>query len=225
MKVLGQPALLQDTAALWLHRYLQTNTAVYLRPQSAGQVCTSSLTQRSRCSASSAAAGFSFDWDREFSTTDPEYYRWTQWIFLQLFNRGLAYQAEIPVNWCPALGTVLANEEVIDGKSERGEHPVVRLPMRQVCPFQHIIMPGSSSRPAVHMGPWLLRHLSALNLVCHLSAGCEGGRACPAQSHLPPAGDQLQCACVRPARGGLSSNKVLRGHGSAVDAAHHSLCR
>ncbi|KAF8066270.1 leucine--tRNA ligase [Scenedesmus sp. PABB004] len=75
--------------------------------------------------------GFSYDWQREVSTTDPGYYKWTQWIFLQLFKRGLAYQAEVPVNWCPALGTVLANEEVIDGKSERGGHPVVRLPMKQ----------------------------------------------------------------------------------------------
>lgn len=75
--------------------------------------------------------GFSYDWDREFSTTDPDYYKWTQWIFLQLYKRGLAYVAEVPVNWCPALGTVLANEEVIDGKSERGGHPVIRKPMRQ----------------------------------------------------------------------------------------------
>ncbi|KAG6501475.1 hypothetical protein ZIOFF_041356 [Zingiber officinale] len=75
--------------------------------------------------------GFSYDWDRELSTTEPEYYKWTQWIFLQLFKKGLAYQAEIPVNWCPALGTVLANEEVINGVSERGGHPVVRRPMRQ----------------------------------------------------------------------------------------------
>ena len=75
--------------------------------------------------------GFSYDWDREFSTTDPDYYKWTQWIFLQLYKRGLAYMAEVPVNWCPALGTVLANEEVIDGKSERGGHPVIRKPMRQ----------------------------------------------------------------------------------------------
>ncbi|BDA40495.1 Leucine-tRNA ligase [Coccomyxa sp. Obi] len=75
--------------------------------------------------------GFSYDWDREVSTTSPEYYKWTQWIFLQLFKKGLAYQAEVPVNWCPALGTVLANEEVIDGKSERGDHPVIRLPMKQ----------------------------------------------------------------------------------------------
>ena len=59
-------------------------------------------------------------------------FRWTQWIFVQLFNKGLAYQAEVPVNWCPALGTVLANEEIIDGKSERGDHPVVRMPMKQV---------------------------------------------------------------------------------------------
>ncbi|KAG2500715.1 hypothetical protein HYH03_001480 [Edaphochlamys debaryana] len=77
------------------------------------------------------ALGFSYDWSREVATTDPEYYRWTQWIFLQLFKKGLAYQAEVPVNWCPALGTVLANEEVIDGLSERGGHPVVRMPMKQ----------------------------------------------------------------------------------------------
>ena len=75
--------------------------------------------------------GFSYDWEREVSTTDPEYYRWTQWIFLKLYERGLAYQAEVPVNWCPELGTVLANEEVVDGKSERGGFPVVRKPMRQ----------------------------------------------------------------------------------------------
>jgi leucyl-tRNA synthetase len=75
--------------------------------------------------------GFSYDWDREISTTDPEYYKWTQWIFIQLYNKGLAYVDEVPVNWCPALGTVLANEEVIDGKSERGGHPVIRKPMRQ----------------------------------------------------------------------------------------------
>src|SRR5262245_20524208 len=75
--------------------------------------------------------GFAYDWSREIDTTDPAYVRWTQWIFLRLFERDLAYQAEIPVNWCPALGTVLANEEVIDGKSERGGHPVVRQPLRQ----------------------------------------------------------------------------------------------
>ena len=75
--------------------------------------------------------GFSYDWQREVATCDPEYYKWTQWIFLQLLNRGLAYRAEVPVNWCPALGTVLANEEVIDGLSERGGHPVVRMPLKQ----------------------------------------------------------------------------------------------
>jgi leucyl-tRNA synthetase len=75
--------------------------------------------------------GFSYDWSREVDTTDPAYVKWTQWIFLKLFERGLAYQAEIPVNWCAALGTVLANEEVIDGLSERGNHPVERLPFRQ----------------------------------------------------------------------------------------------
>jgi len=77
------------------------------------------------------ALGFSYDWTREVATTDPKYFRWTQWIFLKLYERGLAYQAEVAVNWCPALGTVLANEEVIDGKSERGGHPVIRRPMRQ----------------------------------------------------------------------------------------------
>jgi len=75
--------------------------------------------------------GFSYDWDREINTTDPKYYKWTQWIFQQIYKMGLAYQAEVAVNWCPALKTVLANEEVIDGKSERGSHPVVRMPMRQ----------------------------------------------------------------------------------------------
>lgn len=75
--------------------------------------------------------GFSYDWDREINTTDPNYYKWTQWIFIQLYKKGLAYVDEVPVNWCPALGTVLANEEVIDGKSERGGHPVIRKPMRQ----------------------------------------------------------------------------------------------
>ena len=77
------------------------------------------------------ALGFSYDWDREINTTDPKYYKWTQWIFEQLYKKGLAYVAEVPVNWCPALGTVLANEEVIDGRSERGNHPVIRKPMRQ----------------------------------------------------------------------------------------------
>lgn len=94
------------------------------------------------------ALGFSYDWDREISTTDPEYYKWTQWIFTQLMTHkydhelkkavptdnpeeALAQVKEVPVNWCEALGTVLANEEVIDGLSERGGHPVVRKPMRQ----------------------------------------------------------------------------------------------
>lgn len=75
--------------------------------------------------------GFSYDWDREINTTDPNYYKWTQWIFVKLYEKGLAYIDEVPVNWCPALGTVLANEEVIDGKSERGGHPVIRKPMKQ----------------------------------------------------------------------------------------------
>ena len=75
--------------------------------------------------------GFSYDWDREIATSDPEYYKWTQWIFTKLYDAGLAYVDEIPVNWCPELKAVLANEEVIDGKSERGGYPVIRKPMRQ----------------------------------------------------------------------------------------------
>ncbi|HKJ33045.1 MAG TPA: leucine--tRNA ligase [Balneolales bacterium] len=75
--------------------------------------------------------GFSYDWDREINTTDPDYYKWTQWIFLRLYEKGLAYEDYAPVNWCPQLGTVLANEEVIDGKSEVGGFPVIRKPMRQ----------------------------------------------------------------------------------------------
>lgn len=75
--------------------------------------------------------GFSYDWEREINTTDPDYYKWTQWIFIKLYEKGLAYEAEVPVNWVPELGTVIANEEVIDGKSERGDYDVVRKPMRQ----------------------------------------------------------------------------------------------
>lgn len=75
--------------------------------------------------------GFSYDWSREINTTAPSYYKWTQWIFTKLYEQGLAYEAEVSVNWCPALGTVLANEEVVDGVSERGGHPVYRKPMRQ----------------------------------------------------------------------------------------------
>ena len=75
--------------------------------------------------------GFSYDWTREINTTDPGYVKWTQWIFIQLYNKGLAYEAEVPVNWCPELKAVLANEEVIDGKSDIGGHPVLRVPMRQ----------------------------------------------------------------------------------------------
>jgi leucyl-tRNA synthetase len=75
--------------------------------------------------------GFSYDWDREINTTDTGYVKWTQWLFLQLYNKGLAYEAKVPVNWCPELKTVLANEEVVDGKSDIGGHPVHRVPMRQ----------------------------------------------------------------------------------------------
>ena len=76
--------------------------------------------------------GFAIDWDREINTTDPNYYKWTQWIFLKLFQRGLAYVAEKPVWWCPNLLAVLANEEVVDGKSEVGGHPVERRNLRTV---------------------------------------------------------------------------------------------
>ena len=75
--------------------------------------------------------GFSYDWSKEINTTDPNYYKWTQWIFMQLYNKGLAYEQEVAVNWCPELKAVLANEEVVNGKSDIGGHPVVRLPMRQ----------------------------------------------------------------------------------------------
>ena len=75
--------------------------------------------------------GASYDWDREMATSHKNYYKWTQWIFLQLYNKGLAYEAERPVNWCPKLKTILANEEVIDGKSEIGGHPVIQKPMKQ----------------------------------------------------------------------------------------------
>ena len=75
--------------------------------------------------------GFSFDWDRAFSTTDPDYYKWTQWIFKRLYEDGFAKMIDMPVNWCEELGTVLANDEVIDGKSERGGYPVVRKNMKQ----------------------------------------------------------------------------------------------
>ncbi|KRN81427.1 leucine--tRNA ligase [Ligilactobacillus acidipiscis] len=75
--------------------------------------------------------GLSYDWNREINTTDPSYYKWTQWIFEQLYKKGLAYEAEVPVNWSPDLGTVVANEEVIDGKTERGGFPVIHKPMRQ----------------------------------------------------------------------------------------------
>ena len=75
--------------------------------------------------------GFSYDWSKEIRTTDEDYYKWTQWIFLKMYEKGLAEVRYVPVNYCPDLGTVLANEEVIDGKSERGGFPVIRKPMRQ----------------------------------------------------------------------------------------------
>ncbi|MCI6266772.1 MAG: leucine--tRNA ligase [Erysipelotrichaceae bacterium] len=75
--------------------------------------------------------GFSYDWNREISTSDPKYYKWTQWIFKRLYEDGLAKYIDMPVNWCEELGTVLANDEIIDGKSERGGYPVVKKNMRQ----------------------------------------------------------------------------------------------
>ncbi|MCF3651961.1 leucine--tRNA ligase [Synoicihabitans lomoniglobus] len=104
------------------------------------------------------ALGFSYDWEREINTTDPHYFKWTQWIFLQLFERGLAYVDERPVWWCPALKTVLANEEVVDGKSERGNHPVERRALRQwvlkitayaerlLADLKHVDWPDSTKR-------------------------------------------------------------------------------
>ena len=77
------------------------------------------------------AFGFSYDWEREISTADPSFYHWTQWIFKRLFEDGLAKCVDMPVNWCEELGTVLSNDEVIDGKSERGGYPVIRKNMRQ----------------------------------------------------------------------------------------------
>ena len=75
--------------------------------------------------------GFSYDWDRQISTADPDFYKWTQWIFLQLYKAGLAKQVDMPVNWCEELGTVLANDEIINGLSERGGYPVVKKNMKQ----------------------------------------------------------------------------------------------
>ena len=75
--------------------------------------------------------GYSFDWEREISTCEPDYYKWTQFLFIKFFKKGLAYQKKVPVNWCPALKTILANEEVIDGKSEVGGHEVIRKPVKQ----------------------------------------------------------------------------------------------
>ena len=75
--------------------------------------------------------GFSYDWNREIATSDPDYYKWTQWIFTKLYEKGLAYEAEMLVNYCPALGTVLANEEVENGHSKEGGYPVERRPLRQ----------------------------------------------------------------------------------------------
>ena len=87
--------------------------------------------------------GFSYDWSRELNSSDPDYYKWTQWIFIQLYKRGLAYVAEVPVNWCEALGTVLANDEVTDGFSERGGFPVEKKAMMQWSLLY--IRPDSSS--------------------------------------------------------------------------------
>ena len=75
--------------------------------------------------------GFSYDWDREFATSDPKHYKWTQWIFTKLYEKGLAYEAEMLVNYCPELGTVLANEEIENGLSKVGGYPVERRPLKQ----------------------------------------------------------------------------------------------
>ncbi|MBR5789359.1 MAG: class I tRNA ligase family protein, partial [Lachnospiraceae bacterium] len=75
--------------------------------------------------------GFDFDWSKEIATSDPKYYKWTQWIFKRLYEKGYAKYVDMPVNWCEELGTVLSNDEIIDGKSERGGYPVVRKNMKQ----------------------------------------------------------------------------------------------
>ena len=75
--------------------------------------------------------GLSFDWDREVNTTDPEYYKWTQWIFLKLYEKGLAYMTDMPINWCPKCKTGCANEEVVDGKHERCDTPVEQKQLKQ----------------------------------------------------------------------------------------------
>ena len=100
-----------------------------IKTQTHPQTITEKNIQTFKCQLQ--AIGLSYDWDRELATSHVDYYRWTQWIFVQLYNHGLAYEAESNVNWCPALKTILANEEVIDGKSEIGGHPVVRRPMKQ----------------------------------------------------------------------------------------------
>jgi len=76
--------------------------------------------------------GFSYDWSREFATSDPKYYKWTQWIFTKLYEKGMAYEAEVLVNYCPALGTVLSNEEVDNGRSKEGGYPIERRPLGQI---------------------------------------------------------------------------------------------
>ena len=123
--------------------------------------------------------GLSYDWTREISTADPAYYKWTQHIFSRLHARGLAYQADTFVNWCPALGTVLANDEVIDGKSERGGHPVVRQSMRQwmlkISDFADELLDGHAtidwpSATKVRQQEWIGKSEGA-----RLRFGVEGG--------------------------------------------------
>ncbi len=91
--------------------------------------------------------GFSYDWDRCISTCEPEYYRWTQWIFLKLFEKGLAYEAEVPINWCPSCLTGLANEEVKDGQCDRCGTPVTRRNLRQWILQDHRVRRAAARRP------------------------------------------------------------------------------
>ncbi|MDG5767648.1 leucine--tRNA ligase [Balneolales bacterium ANBcel1] len=150
--------------------------------------------------------GFSYDWDREVDTTDPAYYRWTQWIFLKLYEQGLAYEASVPVNWCPALGTVLANEEVIDGKSEVGGFPVERKPMRQwmlkiteyaerlLNDLEELDWPESIKEMQRN---WIGKSEGA-NVIFYLKAGSETG-AGPAESgETAAATDTIEVFTTRP---------------------------
>ncbi len=134
--------------------------------------------------------GFSYDWDREINTTDDKYVKWTQWIFLQLYKKGLAYESEVPVNWCPELKAVLANEEVVDGKSEIGGHPVFRVPMRQwmlkITDYAESLLKGLEELDWPHSVKELQRNWIGRS---------EGANV---HFHLPAIGENLTVFSTRP---------------------------